>query len=232
MKKNWITIAALLLSAGSLRAATITQTNTFGGTPNYSNALTFAKFDTHDGSWTLTGIDVSIFLLTEAQGGVGVDNDGATAASGTVTMGTKLTLAMRTGGPRLLNEDAEGFPILYATTSKSMSLTGDDGDTTTFSTNGTDYDVMNIVETQRSSSLVIGDSYWSRYVGTGTYSFDALVDQSTDFSSFGGSQTLINPMAAQGYVVVTYNFIPEPASASLATLVLIVGFWIRRRFID
>lgn len=232
MKKTALKMVAVLLAAGSIQADTITQTNTFSGTPNYTSALTFNKFDTDGGRLTLTGVNVSIFLLTEAQGGVGVDNDGATAASGTVTMGTKLTVAMRTGGPRLLNEDAEGLPVLYATTSKSMSLTGDDGDTTTFSTNGTDYDVMNIAETQRSSSIVIGESYWARYIGTGTYSFDALVDQSTDFSSFGGSQTLINPMAAQGNVVVTYNFIPEPASASMAILVLIAGFWVRRRFID
>jgi hypothetical protein len=232
MKKTSLKIAALLLVAGSTQAISITQTNTFSGTPNYSNALTFTKFDTQGGNLTLTGIRVSVFLLTEAQGGVGIDNDGATAASGTVTMGTKLNLAMRTGGPRLLNEDAEGLQTLFAITSKSMSLTGDDGDSTVFSTSGTDYDVMNIAETQSSNYIDIGESYWSRYVGTGNYSFDALVEQSTDFSSFGGSQTLINPMSARGNVVVTYNFIPEPASASMAILVLIAGFWVRRRFID
>ena len=232
MKKKIITIATLLLFAGSLRAATITQTNTFSGTPNYSNALTFAKFDTRGGDFTLTGITVSMLLVTEAQGGVGVDNDGATSASGTVTMGTKLNLAMRTGGPRLLDGDAEGLPTLFATTSKSMFLTGDDGDTTTFSTSGSDYDSMTITETQSSTSIVIGDAYWSKYIGIGSYAFDALVEQSTDFSSFGGAQTLINPMAAHGNVVVTYNFIPEPATASMSILVILAAVWIRRRFID
>ncbi len=236
MKKTSLKIAVLLLIAGSTQAVTITQTRTFGGTPNYTSNLVFNKFDTHGGAWTLTGVNVSIFLLTEAQGGVGVDNDGASGASGTVTMGTKLTVAKHVGtsNPSILDENGDGLSAIYSTTSKSMSLTGDDGDTTTFSTSGTDYDVMNIVETSNTSSIIIGEAFWSKYQtnGLATFVFDAMVDQSTDFSSFGGSQTLINPMAARGNVVVTYNFIPEPASASMAILVLIAGFWVRRRFID
>lgn len=232
MKKTILKIAALLLAAGSLQAATMTQTQTFGGTPNYTSNLVFNKFDTHGGAWTLTGVNVSIFLLTEAQGSVGIDNDGASSASGTVTMGTQLSVTSLK--PMLYDASDIALSSIAATTSKTMSLTGDDGDAGTFSTSGTDYDVMNVAATSNTTSIIVGSDYWSKYTtnGTGTFVFDATVAQSMDISAFGGSQQLINPMAARGNVVVTYNFIPEPASASMAILVLIAGFWIRRRFID
>lgn len=233
MKKTSIIVAALLVAAGSLQASSITQTNTFSGTPNYTSYLTFNKFDTMGGVRTLTGVTVSIFLLTEAQGRVGVDNDGASSASGTVTMGTSLNVIKHTGSsnPLILDENDEGLSTIYSTTSKSMSLSADDGDTTTYSTAGLDYDIMNVLESQSSSSIVIGSSYWAKYIGTGTFVFDATVAQSTDFSSFGGSQVQMDPMSARGNVVVRYDFIPEPATASMMALVAGIGFLIRRRFI-
>ena len=235
MKKITLVVVVLLIATGSLQAITITQTNTFSGTPNYTSLLTFNKFDTHGGAWTLTGVNVSIFLLTEAQGSVGVDNDGASPASGTNTMGTTLNVVKHTGSnnPLILDENDNGFSTIYSTTSKSMSLAADDGDGAAYSTSGTDYDVMNIIESQSSSSMAIGSAYWGKYQANGaaTFVFDATVSQFTDLSSFGGSQVLINPMAARGNVVVTYDFIPEPATASLMALVAAVGFLTRRRFI-
>jgi len=234
MKKNLLIIAALFLVAGTLQADTITQTNTFSGTPNYTSLLTFNKFNTMGGIRTLTGINISIFLLTEAQGSVGVDNDGASTASGTTTMGTSLFVIKHTGAdnPNILDENGDGLSTIYSTTSKSMSLAADDGDGAEYSVSGLDYDVMNIIESQSSSSIAIGSDYWSKYQvnGSATFVFDATVSQFTDLTSFGGAQVLINPMAARGNVVVTYNFIPEPATASMMTLVALVGFWIRRRF--
>jgi|GEM_PF-1698887 len=236
MKKTLLKIAALLLVAGSLQAATITQTMTFSGTPNYTSNLVFSKFDTMNGTRTLTGVNVSIYLLTEAQGSVGIDNDGATGASGTVTMGTQLVVTKHTGvnNPNILDENGDGLSTILATTSKTMTLTGDDGDTSTFSTSGTDYSVMNVTATSNTSSIVIGSDYWSKYQvnGAGTFVFDATVSQSMDITAFGGSQQLINPMAARGNVVVTYDYIPEPATASLSIVVLLAAVWVRRRFID
>jgi len=234
MKKNLLIIAALLLVAGMVQADTITQTNTFTGTPNYTSYLAFNQFNTLGGIRTLTGVNVSIFLLTEAQGRVGVDNDGASPASGTVTMGTSLNVIKHTGtnNPLILDENGETLSAIYSTTSKDMSLTADDGDGATYSTVGTDYDVMNVAESQSSTSIIIGSDYWAKYIGADTFVFDATVAQSTDFSSFGGSQVQMDPMSARGNVVVSYDYtvIPEPATAPLMALVALVGFWIRRRF--
>lgn len=236
MKKTVLKIIAALLAAGSVQADTITQTNTFSGTPNYTSTLTFNKFDTDGGRLTLTGVNVSIFLLTEAQGSVGIDNDGASAASGTVTMGSKLTVTTANPdvGPTLLSSTYKTLSPISATTSKTMSLSADDGDGVTYSTSGSDYDIMNIVESQKSGSLIIGNAFWSEYTANGSETFDfiATVDQSMNLTAFGGSQQLINPMAARGNVVVTYNFIPEPATASMSVMVLLAAVWVRRRFID
>lgn len=232
MKKTSIIIVSLLVVAGSLKAESIIQTNAFSGTPNYTSQLTFNKFDTLGGTRTLKGVSVSIFLLTEAQGRVGVDNDGASPAFGTVTMGTSLNVIKHTGAnnPLILDENGDGLATIYSTTSKSMSLTADDGDTTTFSTVGGDYDIMNVLTTQSSSSIVIGSDYWGKYTGTSTFVFDAIAAQSTDFSSFGGAQVQMDPMSSRGNVVVRYDFIPEPATASMMALVAGIGFLIRRFF--
>jgi hypothetical protein len=233
MKKISIIIVALLAVTGSLKAESVTQTNTFSGTPNYTSYLTFNKFDTLGGTRTLTGVNVSISLLTTAQGRVGVDNDGGSPASGTVTMGTSLNVIKHTGSsnPLIMDENGDGLSPIYATTSKSMSLAADDGDTTTYSTAGGDYDIMNVLATQSSSSIVIGSDYWVKYTGTGTFVFDATSAQSTDFSSFGGAQVQMDPMSSLGTVVVRYDFIPEPATASMMALVSGIGFLIRRRFL-
>jgi hypothetical protein len=234
MKKSLLLAGAAVLAATSyLDAAVITQTKTFGGTPNYSGQLTFDKFDTMGGIRTLTGVTVFQYLMTEAVGGVGVDNDGANPASGTVTMGTKLTVSRVNPNPFIRDDEGEDTLIpIMAVTSKHMTLSGDDGDGLVFSTVGSDYDEMLIQESVNTGIIVIGEDYWSRYFadGGGTFQFNYAVDQFTDFSSFGGAQTLINPMAANGYVQVTYEYIPEPGSVSLITLVVGIAAWIRRRF--
>jgi hypothetical protein len=93
---------------------------------------------------------------------------------------------------------------------------------------------MNVLETQSSTSIIIDSAFWAKYQtnGVSTFIFDATVVQSTDFSSFGGATTLISPMYARGNVVVTYDYIPEPATASMSILVIVAAVWIRRRFID
>jgi hypothetical protein len=49
----------------------------------------------------------------------------------------------------------------------------------------------------------------------------------------GATEGRSSSQFAKGSVQLIYNYtIPEPASASMAVLVLVAGFWIRRRFID
>ena len=222
MKKTSLIIVALLVAAGSLQAARITQTNTFSGTPNYSSALWFNKFDTLGGVRTLTNVTVSVFLLTDAQGGIGVDNDGALPASGTVTMGSKLTLSAAAA------YGVAALDPLSATTSNYLSLAADDGDGTTYSTSGPDYGSMNVTATQTNSYTIIGSTYWGNYQGAGSFLFDVTIDQIATYAVLGGVQALIDPMHSRGSVVVTYDYIPEPASAMLVFFGAGVGVVIHR----
>lgn len=221
MKKTSLIIVALLVAAGSLQAARITQTNTFAGTPNYSSALLFNKFDTLGGVRTLTNVTVSVFLLTDAQGGIGVDNDGALPASGTVTMGSKLTLSAAAAYGVALDP-------LSATTSAAFSLAADDGDGHAYSTSGPDYGSMNVTENQTNSFTIIGSTYWVNYQGAGSFLFDVTIDQIATYAVLGGVQALIDPMHSRGSVVVTYDYIPEPASAMLVFFGAGVGVVIHR----
>lgn len=221
MKKVSLIIVALLVATGSLHADRITQTNTFSGTPNYSKALWFNQFDTLGGIRTLTNVTVSVFLLTDAQGSIGVDNDGALSASGEVTMGNKLTLTVALAY-------GVGLSPLYATTAAAFSLAADDGDGATYSTIGSDYGFMGVTATQTNSSAIIGSGYWGAYQGSGAFLFDAYIDQIANYAVLGGVQALIDPMHSSGRVVVTYDYIPEPASAMLVFFGAGVGVVIHR----
>jgi hypothetical protein len=71
------------------------------------------------------------------------------------------------------------------------------------------------------------------YIGAGTYTITYGVNQYMNMAAFSGVQFQGNPVTAGGTMTITYDYvIPEPASASMAILVLIAGFWVRRRFID
>lgn len=234
MKKT-VCIIAVLLAASTLQSEIIEQTKTFSGTPSYASELIFNKFDTHGGAWTLTGVNVLIYLSTEAQGYIGIDNDGAMPASGTVTMGSKLTVTA--SKPMLYNVNDDGLSSISAVSSTNMTLAAEDDDGTTFSTVGSDYGYLLVSATEQSESMDIGSDYWSKYAadGGGTYSFTAAIDQIASYSSLGGVQVQIDPMFSSGHVVVTYEYttpIPEPATLSMAAVALAVAVWFRRRFAD
>lgn len=231
MKKTSLKIAALLLVAGSTQAATITQTRTFSGQPNYSADMSFNRFDDHGGAWTLTNIFIQVTLNTAAGASLGIDNDGAVAANGSVEFGSSGILSSEDVG---LNKVGTGAfsGSLKSVSQKTMNLSADDGDTTTYSILGSDYDALVTSVTSVSTSAYLRSTVFGDYVGTDTYTLNYTVSQWMSMGAFSGAQFQGNPVAANGSVTVTYNFIPEPASASMAILVLIAGFWVRRRFID
>ena len=230
MKKNTIIIAALLLAAVSLQAATITQTNTFSGSPNYSSVLTFNKFNDYGGAFTLNSIFINVVLNTEAGAYLGIDNDGQTAASGSVEFGSSGSLSSDYVSLRKVGTGSFSG-TLKSISLKTMNLSADDSDGATYSTQGTDYDALITSSTSVSTNASLRDI--EDYIGTDTYTLTYTVSQWMSMGAFSGAQFQGNPIGANGSVVVEYNYtIPEPASASMAALVVIAGFWIRRRFID
>ncbi|NOU35336.1 MAG: choice-of-anchor E domain-containing protein [Kiritimatiellaceae bacterium] len=231
MKKILILISALLVAAGTLQAATITQTKTFSGSPNYSSILTFNKFDDAGGTYTLNSIFVSVVLNTAAGASLGIDNDGQNPASGTASFGSNGGITA--SDVTLLKQNFSTFyGTLVSTSSKQMTLAADDGDSTTFSTSGTDYDALVTSATSVSDNAYLSSAVFDQYKGNGTYTVTYGVNQYLSMGAFSGAQFQGNPVSADGSMSIQYNYtIPEPASASLTALIFVAGFWIRRRFL-
>lgn len=232
MKKNLIIIATLLLFAGSLCAATITQTNTFSGQPNYSSVLTFNKFNDQGGAYTLNSIFITVVLNTSAGAKLGIDNDGAQSASGLAEFGSNGSIT--DSGVSLTKIGGGTFGgVLKSVSQKTMNLTSDDGDSIVYSTQGSDYDELVTSATSMSTNTYIKSSVFDEYIGTDTFDITYSVNQYLSMGAFSGAQFQGNPVAAGGAITVQYNYtIPEPATISMSVLVLLIGFWIRRRFID
>ena len=80
MKKNLLIIAALLLVAGTLQAATVTYTNTSAMANDADTTIGLSKFDVALG--TLTGVYIQYRTLVSGVS-VAVDNDSAAEQTGT-----------------------------------------------------------------------------------------------------------------------------------------------------
>lgn len=231
MKKTTIAITALLLIAGALQADTITQTNSFSGTPSYDRTLTFNEFNNYNGAYTLNSITVWIYFDTLAGATLQIDNEDETASSGIVYLGAQGTLSST---DVRLWATGEWDASVSALSSKTMTLTKDDGDDPlSVQTTGTDYDILTTAFISDSESGNIDSYVFADYIGTGTYTLDFSSLQYVNYSSLGGVSYGGTPVSTTGSVVVEYNYtIPEPTTASMMALVGLIAFFIRRHFMD
>lgn len=216
-RKAVVSFLVLALTAGLSQAATITQTKTVSShNPAGNYALTFDEFDSALG--TLQSVTVTSNL--EWWGGFyAVDNDAATASSGTATFSTTANLYSSVGG---LPANATS---LQSSISQYFELTANNGDPTDeFNTDapGNDYGRIDgpVYDSRKSvtgtgdvSSENIGD-----YVGTGTFDITYASNQSQSWNGLGGNSTSSAPMSAQGYVTITYTYEPVPEPTSFALL--------------
>jgi hypothetical protein len=242
MKKTSLKIAALLLVAGSAQAATITQTHTIaahgpGSTLDpWTDAWSFNQFDTQGGVRTLNSIRVQ-FTLQAWGGYIGSDNDGSTTANGDISLDVNGRL---TSSDVTLQNTSKNFiwdNILIRQRS-TVNLAVNDGDGTGYQADGTDWNLLSgpVEESANSTSAdgYIRSTLFADYIGASTFSMNFTSTQVQNLLSGGSVESVISPQSAKGLVSITYDYtqIPEPASASMAILVLIAGFWVRRRFID
>lgn len=218
----------LLMTAGIVRAEVISQTKTFSGQPNYSSVLTFDQFDDNGGTYTLNSILVTVQLDTAAGARLGIDNDGADPATGTVEFGSSGFI--KNSSVSLLKQDFLTFNgSLESISSKSMTLSGDDGDATVYSTSGTDFEQLLTVATSESDSAYINSAVFGQYTGDGIYTLEYSVSQFMNMGAFSGSQFQGDPVSAGGSITVEYDYtIPEPASIAMIGLVGGAALFTRR----
>ena len=210
-------LVAVALAAGPAIGATITQVETFSGTPDLTRTLTFDEFDDLGGTLTLTSIQVSV-SLSAIGGQLILDNDGESSASGSFDFGAKGDISST--DVSLL--DAGLLPVtseVQAGHNQAFSLdpnTGDgpsDFDPT--APDGLQYNGG--TETDSDSGLISG-TVFNQYIGTGTYDIDVDVTQWQDFGGVSGIEWAVTPVSASGEVTVIYNYIPEPATLGLLSL--------------
>jgi hypothetical protein len=233
MKKTSIILAALLIAAGALQADTITYTNTMTMANDTDNVITLSKFDLSLG--TLTGIYLE-YKTRISGASVEMDNDAAVAQTGTARiLNTVDHFAVSVNA---LDENANAIAEWYnfqVNTNKSFSLAATGADPVGFTaTGGADYAIWAPGVATAKKGGNIGSLYFGEYTGAG--SFDATIHcLFTTTATFNGTDGYFQGNTPNGAfdakVVYTYSPIPEPASASMAVLVLVAGFWVRRRFL-
>lgn len=219
-----------LLAVGSLSgaayAATIVQTESFMFVPSGSQALTFEKFDTQGGTRTLNSVTVSV-VLNKTDGRFRIDND--SAEGGTITLEQRIVGMLTPDGVSLRKMDGTFVGQngrITAISSLSTTIAANDGDDIdTFDTGGADYVDFSPIDTSASDSGMIHSDDRAGYIASGPttnffITFDA--NQFTQVTGVGGLQQLINPSNAAGTITVTYDFVPEPSTALLCGVGLLV----------
>ena len=129
--------------------------------------------------------------------------------NGRVTLGANVTISS--------SDVRQAGVTSEASTTVSLSVAEDDGDTTTYSTVGLDSASYEGGTVSNSANRSVTSGVFSDYTGLGTFTIDFTSNQINSSDSFSGIQTQIDPVASNGFITVeyTYEAVPEPTSALL-----------------
>lgn len=231
-------LAALLPMASPANGQfTITQTDTFSGTPSFVRTMTFDLFDPcaerqcgelGSNEWAvLDSVEITLWMAIH-DGYHHVDNDGEGIAWPTVKFGA---------GAGVLSTDVSVFPavnldVLNEKTFGDPCLAIDNGDGAVFDPCGPDgatfYGDPCVAD---SISELMAALAIPSFIGLGTFDVDVDADASLDLQQggSGGVSGQYAPVNVDGFVeiVYTYHCVPEPATVGL--LCLGAGALLRRR---
>jgi len=229
-------IAAAAVLTYNDGAGSATESETFSGTPNFDQVLTFNEFDEQSGNRTLTDIQV-LLSFSSIGGSLILDNDSGDPASGTFEFGAKGDIS----SVEVSLIDAGFQPVvseISAVYSDGFSLDPNTGD------GSNDFDPTPPDGMQYDAGTQSGNDggylaagVFSQYLGTSTFDVTADAIQWSDFGSVSGIEYAVSPSTASGTVTFNYFYdytgqpIPEPATMLLfgTGLIGVAGVG-RRRF--
>lgn len=216
MLKLAICAAAVCLAAGAADAVIIMQTQNFGpGTPNFASVLTFNKYNGSAGDI----VSVKIKVQLDITGGrLELDNDGAGPANGSAQLGAEA--AISSIDVNLLDNAFQPVTGVAAASNSSLfNLAGNDGDGLgTFEVGGPDYFLFQGLPASDMKMGFINTLFHGQYAGAGTFDITLNASQIFDYGAIGGISFAGSPVTASGNVMVIYDIIPAPASATLLGL--------------
>jgi len=209
MKKTSLMIAALIALTGVAQAATITQSFTTGQISPGSNTesiFTVNKFNTSLG--TLTAVTITMSLDTWG-GSYSVMNTTIPSP------GVEVNGTMHQGVSALMTGNRLPSAMIVALTagqSANFSLpeTGDE-----FSVSGPTYASRNISGPNIGSAL---EDDFGLYEGTGTYDIKFYSSQSNSHTADGSVSFTGTSANSEGFLTITYEYVPEPTSMALLAI--------------
>ncbi len=227
------TLLSFTLLGAAANAATIVQTQNYSFTPTGNQNLIFNKFDTFGGNRILNSVTITT-SLTKSGGSLYVDNDSATAGSGSISQTVRIDLTAPGVNMMSTSFGAIGSNV-SSTTSYFVSLEADDGDGSQYQSGGPDWGGTTFADQTATRTEEVSSLVSDSFKGTGaTFTINVAGVQSTDTQSISGASGAFSPASASGYVTVTYNYtdltpVPEPASWLIVCGGLGAGVFVRRR---
>ena len=196
------------LASSVCSAGTCTETESFSGVPDLTDAAVFDQFDTSLG--TLLSVKVTLEVTSDG-GSIQADNDSDLPADLDVNFGAEGIISSGDVGLFSAIVPIPTAVIGAVSTSQgaTFNLSGNDGDdTTVFNAGGPDWDTFEGTPQTSMDMGLIDASLFPGYEGTGTFDIDYEVGQVADTTSAGGLFLQIDPVTASGSITVEYTFEP------------------------
>ncbi len=242
IRSFFIGMASAMAMSCVLHAAILTETQYFSGIPDFNSPMEFTYWNADWGVINAIYVEMGLYVFN---GALRVDNDAGSGSSSTVEFGAEGQVTSPDVGMFTATFQRPVQEVL-ATTSGSLNLTADDGDaevggTGNYSNQGTDFGEILGAPAFTLGGGNVGAIFFNSFIGVGTYTVVAEVDQYANLGSFGGAQQQIDPLSSTGFVSITFDYtgdgpptpglglVPEPASIALLLSSMAILLSARRR---